>query len=77
MGLPDDFFREDINNELITAVYKITLPIICSLGILGNLLSIVVLSKKNKFKSVMYIYLRGVAWSDLGYLLFTVQGRDS
>jgi hypothetical protein len=38
--------------------YGIILPIICALGILGNVLNLVVLTRRN-MRGTAYIYMRG------------------
>lgn len=41
--------------------YGITLPTICSLGIVGNVLNLVVLTRRN-MRGTAYIYMRGKAF---------------
>lgn len=45
--------------------YGIILPIICTLGILGNVLNLIVLTRRN-MRGTAYIYMRGewLAWTD-------------
>ena len=38
--------------------YGVAMPVICALGIVGNLLNLLVLTRKN-MKSVAYCYMRG------------------
>ncbi len=72
-SVPPSESHEGDRTDLMLWTYQIVLPVISSLGLLGNILSVVVLSRTNKFKSVMYIYLRGVAWADMCYLVFALQ----
>ncbi|XP_054727473.1 uncharacterized protein LOC129237084 [Anastrepha obliqua] len=62
-SLRDDFFianefSEDPRTEALRAYsYGIILPIICALGILGNVLNLVVLTRRN-MRGTAYIYMR-------------------
>ncbi|KAF4531996.1 hypothetical protein B566_EDAN006541 [Ephemera danica] len=40
------------------AAYGVALPAICALGVIGNLLNLVVLTRRN-MKGTAYIYMRG------------------
>ena len=64
-------FSESVAFTLFT--YKIFLPLIIVVGLLGNILSIIVLIRAKFQSSVMYTYLRCLAWADIGYLIFTAQ----
>ena len=57
---------------LFVVVFTFVLPVIATIGLVGNILSIIVLNNRDKFKSVIYIYLRGVALCDLTYMLFII-----
>ena len=57
---------------LFVVVFTFVLPVIATVGLVGNILSIIVLNNRDKFKSVIYIYLRGVALCDLTYMLFII-----
>ena len=56
----------------VLATYNVVLPILCSIGVLGNVLSVWVLGRK-RFRTNMFVFLRGLAWADLSYLVFTIQ----
>ncbi|XP_031357519.1 probable G-protein coupled receptor B0563.6 isoform X2 [Photinus pyralis] len=51
--------------------YGITLPAICSLGIVGNVLNLVVLTRRN-MRGIAYIYMRGYSASALLAILFAL-----
>ena len=59
----------DHEEAFFIVVFTFVLPVIATIGLVGNILSIIVLNNKDKFKSVIYIYLRGVALCDLTYML--------
>ncbi len=62
----EEFFNRNDN-----ATYNVILPLICVLGFLGNLVSILILSR-SKFKTkILYAYLKGLAIVDLIYLFLT------
>ena len=63
------FSTLDHEEALFIVVFTFVLPVIATIGLVGNILSIIVLNNKDKFKSVIYIYLRGVALCDLTYML--------
>ena len=44
--------------ELKHYTYGVAMPVICALGIVGNVLNLLVLTRKN-MKSVAYCYMRG------------------
>ena len=43
--------------------YSVIVPILCIIGIVGNSLSIVILSRKSLKKSIIYAYLKGKQFS--------------
>ncbi|XP_059476386.1 probable G-protein coupled receptor B0563.6 isoform X2 [Neocloeon triangulifer] len=53
------------------AAYGIALPAICTLGVVGNLLNLVVLTRRN-MKGTAYIYMRGYAAASLLAILFAI-----
>uniref|UniRef100_A0A1A9X5I9 G-protein coupled receptors family 1 profile domain-containing protein n=1 Tax=Glossina brevipalpis TaxID=37001 RepID=A0A1A9X5I9_9MUSC len=60
-NLRDDFYisNEDPRTEILRQYsYGIILPIICALGIIGNVLNLVVLTRRN-MRGTAYIYMRG------------------
>ena len=59
-------------DALFLVVFTFVLPVIATIGLVGNIFSIIVLNNKDKFKSVIYIYLRGVALCDLAYMLLVM-----
>ena len=59
-------------DALFLVVFTFVLPVIATIGLVGNIFSIIVLNNKDKFKSVIYIYLRGVALCDLAYMLLVI-----
>ena len=67
--LVSPFTTPNSENALFIVVFTFVLPVIATIGLVGNILSIIVLNNKDKFKSVIYIYLRGVALCDLTYML--------
>lgn len=60
----DIFFgKEDPRTESLRRYsYGIVLPAICCLGIIGNVLNLVVLTRKN-MRGTAYIYMRGKFFS--------------
>ena len=63
---------ENIQDLVRVGVYQVGVPLITIFGILGNILSIIILSQP-QFSECLYLYLRGLAVADLGYLLIAVQ----
>lgn len=57
---------------IVVLTYEVIIPIIGGFGIVGNLLSFLVLRRK-KFKCNMFVFLRGLAISDIFFLIFTMQ----
>ena len=53
--------------------YGFVMPAVCVLGVIGNSLSVVILSKKPFQKSVMYAYLKGLALTDMSFLVCNAQ----
>ena len=66
------YTQPNSEDRLFFVVFTFVLPVIATVGLVGNVLSIVVLNNKAKFKSVIYIYLRGVALCDLLYMLVII-----
>ena len=60
--------KEDTTPAVAKAIRDIVLPIICACGILGILLTIIVLSRKNMSTSTN-CYLMGLACADLFFLI--------
>ena len=44
----------------VFVTYSVVMPILCIIGIIGNSLSIVILSRKTLKKSIIYAYLKGM-----------------
>ena len=61
----DDIALEHIENFL----YGILMPILSFLGIIGNILNLVVLTRPNLMKIVTYTYFRAMAIADLGTMI--------
>ncbi|XP_053948513.1 probable G-protein coupled receptor B0563.6 isoform X2 [Anastrepha ludens] len=76
-SLRDDFFianefSEDPRTEALRAYsYGIILPIICALGILGNVLNLVVLTRRN-MRGTAYIYMRAYSTAALLAIVFAI-----
>lgn len=50
---------DDLRTENLRKLsYGIVLPIICALGIIGNVLNLIVLTRRN-MRGTAYIYMRG------------------
>lgn len=63
---------------VIVVVYEILLPLISTIGIIGNLAVFAVLRRNDKkFSGFMYSYMRGLAITDTIYLLFCIQVRTT
>ncbi|CAG7722294.1 unnamed protein product [Allacma fusca] len=62
---------EEKKEALNWIAYKIIGPTIVSIGLLGNVLNLIVLTRPS-FKGVTYTYLIGLACSDIGVLLCAV-----
>ena len=45
--------------EPVWITYRVTIPLLCIIGIMGNLLSIVILSRNVFKKSILFAYLQG------------------
>ena len=60
------------HEAFIATTYTIVLPLIASVGIVGNLLIVVVLVRHN-FQGFIYTYIKSLAVTDLCYLVFTMQ----
>ena len=70
--LVSPYTQPNSEDRLFFVVFTFVLPVIATVGLVGNVLSIIVLNNKAKFKSVIYIYLRGVALCDLLYMLVII-----
>ncbi|XP_018785898.1 PREDICTED: probable G-protein coupled receptor B0563.6 [Bactrocera latifrons] len=76
-SLRDDFFiandfPEDPRTEALREYsYGIILPIICSLGIIGNVLNLVVLTRRN-MRGTAYIYMRAYSTAALLAIVFAI-----
>ncbi|KAL7029679.1 hypothetical protein ACKWTF_006317 [Chironomus riparius] len=51
--------------------YGIVLPIICALGVIGNVLNLIVLTRRN-MRGTAYIYMRGYSASALLAIIFAI-----
>ncbi|XP_049311132.1 probable G-protein coupled receptor B0563.6 [Bactrocera dorsalis] len=76
-SLRDDFFiandfPEDPRTEALREYsYGIILPIICSLGIIGNVLNLIVLTRRN-MRGTAYIYMRAYSTAALLAIVFAI-----
>ena len=57
----------------VWVTFGAVLPSLVAIGVIGNVLSMFVLSRRRFRTSVMYAYLKGVAVLDLTYLVLTAQ----
>ncbi|XP_067636018.1 probable G-protein coupled receptor B0563.6 [Eurosta solidaginis] len=77
ISLRDDFFianefPEDPRTEALRKYsYGIILPIICTLGIIGNVLNLVVLTRRN-MHGTAYIYMRAYSTAALLAIIFAI-----
>lgn len=71
--LPEDLDKqEDPRTPTLRRVsYGIVLPAICCLGIIGNILNLVVLTRRN-MRGTAYIYMRGYSAAALLAILFCI-----
>ncbi|KYN01262.1 hypothetical protein ALC62_07881 [Cyphomyrmex costatus] len=90
--LPEDLDKqEDPRTPTLRRVsYGIVLPTICCLGIIGNILNLVVLTRRN-MRGTAYVYMRVAfgrkttttttrfltVWSSLAFMLATARGELS
>ncbi|XP_055371328.1 probable G-protein coupled receptor B0563.6 [Condylostylus longicornis] len=64
--------REDPRTEALREFsYGIILPIICALGIIGNVLNLIVLTRRN-MRGTAYIYMRGYSAAALLAIIFAI-----
>ncbi|KAL9880021.1 putative G-protein coupled receptor B0563.6 isoform 2-T2 [Glossina fuscipes fuscipes] len=73
-NLRDDFYisNEDPRTEILREYsYGIILPIICALGIIGNVLNLVVLTRRN-MRGTAYIYMRAYSTAALLAIVFAI-----
>lgn len=61
---------EAIDYDRVT--YKVILPIVSCFGIIGNLISILILSRRPFAKNILYAYLMSLSIVDLFYLSLTM-----
>ena len=61
-----------IQNVIKLIVYQVLIPIFALFGVVGNILSLFILSQP-QFIDSLYIYLKGLAIADLGYLIMALQ----
>ncbi|TRY79660.1 hypothetical protein TCAL_02006 [Tigriopus californicus] len=59
--------------KIIETTYQIILPITASIGILGNISAVIILFWFKFNNRFFFTYMKGLAITDLGYLLFTLQ----
>ena len=52
--------------------YGLVAPVIFAVGLTGNIATLVTLSNRTKFSGRIYTYLRALAMSDLGCLIFSI-----
>ena len=72
---PSSVVSEDEHDlsSVVAVTYRLVLPTISALGLAGNLLSTMVLTRKRFVRHASYVYLRSLAWADAGYLILTIQ----
>ncbi|XP_037933132.1 probable G-protein coupled receptor B0563.6 [Teleopsis dalmanni] len=76
-NLRDDFFiaNESVEDPRTEALreysYGIILPIICALGIIGNVLNLIVLTRRN-MRGTAYIYMRAYSTAALLAIVFAI-----
>ncbi len=69
-----NYSQPDSDLDVFTHVtYVVALPVICAIGLAGNILCIFVLASKKFVGDAAYVYIRAIAWADTGYLIFTLQ----
>ncbi|TRY79144.1 hypothetical protein TCAL_05999 [Tigriopus californicus] len=68
----EDLPESNSPDLIVVLTYEVIIPILGGFGIVGNLLSFFVLRRK-KFKCNMFVFLRGLAISDIFFLIFTLQ----
>ncbi|CRL04608.1 CLUMA_CG017676, isoform A [Clunio marinus] len=64
-------FEDPRTENLRKLSYGVILPIICTLGILGNVLNLIVLTRRN-MRGTAYIYMRGYSASALLAIIFAI-----
>ncbi|KAH8323786.1 hypothetical protein KR067_000265 [Drosophila pandora] len=72
--LRDDFYRdvEDPRTESLREYcYGLLLPIICAMGIIGNVLNLIVLTRRN-MRGIAYIYMRAYSTAALLAIVFAI-----
>ncbi|XP_037726138.1 probable G-protein coupled receptor B0563.6 isoform X3 [Drosophila subpulchrella] len=72
--LRDDFYRdvEDPRTESLREYcYGLVLPIICAMGIIGNVLNLIVLTRRN-MRGTAYIYMRAYSTAALLAIVFAI-----
>ncbi|KAH8288175.1 hypothetical protein KR054_006663 [Drosophila jambulina] len=72
--LRDDFYRdvEDPRTESLREYcYGLLLPIICAMGIIGNVLNLIVLTRRN-MRGTAYIYMRAYSTAALLAIVFAI-----
>ncbi|KRF98198.1 uncharacterized protein Dwil_GK19873 [Drosophila willistoni] len=72
--LRDDFYRdvEDPRTESLREYcYGLLLPIICTMGIIGNVLNLIVLTRRN-MRGTAYIYMRAYSTAALLAIVFAI-----
>ncbi|CAD7089999.1 unnamed protein product [Hermetia illucens] len=69
---PTNESREDPRTEALRQLsYGIILPVICALGIIGNVLNLIVLTRRN-MRGTAYIYMRGYSAAALLAIIFAI-----
>ncbi len=59
---------------MIQVIYVYLMPSISAVGVLGNVAVITILGQRKKFGgSPMFVYMRGMAVTDISYLLSCMQ----
>ncbi|XP_060663657.1 probable G-protein coupled receptor B0563.6 isoform X1 [Drosophila nasuta] len=73
--LRDDIYTQDVEDPRTESLrqycYGLMLPIICSLGIMGNVLNLIVLTRRN-MRGTAYIYMRAYSTAALLAIVFAI-----
>lgn len=69
----DNVTADDLAVERVEQVlYGVLMPVLSGLGIVGNILNLVVLTRPNLMKIITYTYFRAMACSDLLSMLLAI-----
>lgn len=62
----------DVQSAIILYVYRVAIPIILIVGIVGNLLNLAVMWRSKTMRNLPYLFLRWLAISDLSHVILFV-----